>query len=49
MLLVLLQLLLTNLQKILKTDVVATKVEDHQFTKMVLQMVLVHVSRVLCY
>ena len=49
MLLVLLQLLLNNLQKTLKTDVVAIKAEDHQFTKMVLQMVSVHVSRLLCY
>ena len=44
-----LQLFLTNLQNILKFDILATKTEDHQLTKMVLQMVTVRVSRVLCY
>ena len=36
--LVLLQLLLTNLKSILKFDILARKTEDHQLTKIVLQM-----------
>ena len=44
----LLQLLLTNLQNILKIYVIATKTKDHQLTKLVLQMVSIHVSRLLC-
>ena len=47
-LLVLLQLFLTSLQNILKFDILATKTEDHQLAKMVLQVVSVHVLRLLC-
>ena len=34
----------TNLQNVLKIDVLAKKTEDHQFTKMVLQMLSIHIS-----
>ena len=47
--LVLLQLLLTNLQNILKFDVLAMKNEDHKLTKMVLRVVSIHMSRLLCW
>ena len=47
-LLVLLQLFLSYLQNILKFDILATKTEDHQLAKMVLQVDSTHVSRPLC-
>ena len=48
MLLVLLQLFLTNLENILKFDILVTKSEDHQSAKILLQVVSIHVSRLLC-
>ena len=47
-LLVLLRLFLINLQNILKLDFSATKTEDHQLAKRVLQVISIHVSRLLC-
>ena len=44
-LLVLLQVLLTNLQNILKVNVLTTRTEDYQLTKMVHQMVSIHISK----
>ena len=41
--------LLTNLQSILKIDFLAKKVKDNQLTKMVSQMVSIHVTSLLCY
>ena len=40
--LVLLQLFLSNLQNTLKFDILATETEDHQLTKMVLQVLSIH-------
>ena len=42
---ILLQFLLINLQNILKFDVLATKTEVHQLTKMELQMVSIQMPR----
>ena len=41
----LLQLLLTTFQNYLKFDISVRKIENHQLTKMVFQMVSIHVSR----
>ena len=46
--LVILQLFLHNLENRLKFDILATKTKNHQLTKMVLQVVSMHVSRLLC-
>ena len=37
-----------DLENVLKIDVLTKKTEDHQVTKMVLQMVSIYVSRLLC-
>ena len=44
----LIQLFLINLQNMANFDVLARKTEEHQLTKIVLQVVLIHVSNVLC-
>ena len=46
--LVIFQLFLHNLENRLKFDILATKTKDHHLTKMVLQVVSIHVSRLLC-
>ena len=43
------QFFLTNLQNILKCDILATKSEDYQLAKKVLQVVSIHMLRQLCY
>ena len=37
-----------DLENVLKIDVLTKKTEDHQVTKMVLQMVSIYLSRLLC-
>ena len=48
-LLVSLQLCLTNLQNVSNFDILATKTEDPQLTKMVFQVLSIHLSRLLCF
>ena len=47
-LLVVLQLFLNNLENIIQFDILATKTEDRQLIKMVLQVVSIHVSSLMC-